>query len=49
MSDVIAKALVETLPDILPPRKSETVLGTPGHEKAKAVHEAKAKTPLDTL
>lgn len=57
MSDVIAEPLVDTLTDILPPTKAETNLGTQGHVKAKAVvdtmakavHEAKAKTPLNTL
>lgn len=57
MSDVKAQPLIDTLLDILPPTKVETNLGTPGHVKckavvdtmAKAVHEAKAKTLLDTL
>lgn len=57
MSDVKAQPLVDTLLDILPPTKVETNLGTPGQVKckavvdtmAKAVHEAKAKTLLDTL
>lgn len=57
MSYVKAEQLLDMLPDILPPAKSETNLKTLGNVRAEAVvqtiakslHEANAKTPLDTL